>query len=314
MAVTLMHAKPGQANNELVFPATLQAIDEAPLYARVNGYVRAWLRGHRQACAAKQNPGRHRLARGRLTTDPCTRHAQPVEGQPPPRRHHRQGRYGELIKDNSVAQQEVDQNLAAQQASVVATTADVAQFQQQQKYEQIVAPFDGVVTERRINIGDLVNAGNSGTSALFRIARISTMRVFVSVPEAYSQQITEREPVQLTLTELPGQTFTGKVTRTDHAIDVNTRTLLVEIDVPNGGGKLIPGRVRPGSLQAAVQHASVARSHRRHSLPDGRAAGRGGRYDQPRAASKSLHRARLRQQHRGHRWHHPDGCPDRESA
>jgi RND family efflux transporter MFP subunit len=242
--VTVMHAKAGDAIDQLVLPATLQALDEAPLYARVSGYIHGWyadigkhVRNNEILADIDAPEVDQQLIRARAmlsqTKSNLTLAGTTAE------------RYRDLIKDNSVAQQEVDQNnqnLSAQQANVQAATADVAQLEQQQHYEKIVAPFDGVVTQRHVNIGDLVNAGNSGTGAeLFRVARISTMRVFVSVPEAYSQQITAGEPVQLTLTELPGDAFTGKVVRTDHAIDLNTRTLLVEVDLPNNSGKLMPG-------------------------------------------------------------------------
>jgi RND family efflux transporter MFP subunit len=154
-------------------------------------------------------------------------------------------RYQDLLKSNSVAQQEVDQNnqnLALQQASVVSSVANVKQLEQQQGYERVTAPFAGVVTERRTDIGDLINAGNSGTGAeLFRLSKIDVMRVFVSVPEAYSQQIVSGMHVTVGLTELPNQTFDGQVARNNHAIDPATRTLIVEVDVPNPQGKLLPG-------------------------------------------------------------------------
>jgi RND family efflux transporter MFP subunit len=242
--VTVMHAKPGDAIDQLVLPATLQAFDEAPLYARVSGYIHGWyadigkhVRNNELLADIDAPEVDQQLIRARamLSQNKSNLTLAGTTAE----------RYRDLIKDNSVAQQEVDQNnqnLTAQQANVQAATADVAQLEQQQQYEKIVAPFDGVVTQRNVNIGDLVNAGNSGTGAqLFRVARISTMRVFVSVPEAYSQQITHGEPVQLTLTELPGETFTGQVVRTDHAIDPNTRTLLVEVDLPNSADKLMPG-------------------------------------------------------------------------
>lgn len=244
LPVTLMHAQQGAATDQLTLPATLQAFEEAPLYARVSGYVRGWYADIGKQVSAGQlladisSPEvDNQLARTRAVLSQSQSSLQ-LAGTTAKR-------YQELIKDNSVAQQEVDvnnQNLAAQTANVAAVSADLAQLEQQQQYEKIVAPFTGVVTMRRINVGDLVNAGNSGTGTeLFRVSRISTMRIFVSVPEAYSQQIRPKEQVDFNLTELPGQTFKGQVMRTDHAIDLNTRTLLVEVDVPNGSGKLIPG-------------------------------------------------------------------------
>ena len=112
----------------------------------------------------------------------------------------------------------------------------------QQSYERVAAPFSGVVTERRTDIGDLINAGNSGTGAeLFRLSRIDVMRIFVSVPEVYSQQVSTGMNVTVQVTELPNQTFDGKVARSNHFIDPATRTLMVEVDVPNPKSKLLPG-------------------------------------------------------------------------
>jgi RND family efflux transporter MFP subunit len=121
-------------------------------------------------------------------------------------------------------------------------TAEVKQLEQQQSYERVTAPFSGIVTQRSTDIGDLINAGNSGTGAqLFQISRIDIMRIFVSVPEAYSQQIASGMHVKVQLTELPNQSFDGQVTRSDHSIALATRTLLVEVDVPNPEDRLLPG-------------------------------------------------------------------------
>jgi RND family efflux transporter MFP subunit len=154
-------------------------------------------------------------------------------------------RYRQLIKLDAVSQQQVDQNeqnLLAQQANVKAASADVANLQQQQAYEKVVAPFDGIVTARHTDIGDLINAGNGGPGAeLFRVSRTSTIRTFVSVPEEYSQQIRDGMHVSLELTELPGERFEGSVTRSAGAINVQSRTLLVEVDVLNASERLLPG-------------------------------------------------------------------------
>jgi RND family efflux transporter MFP subunit len=154
-------------------------------------------------------------------------------------------RYQDLIGSNSVSQQELDnnvQNQAVQNANVQSAMAQVAWLEQEQKYEKIIAPFDGVVTERQTDIGNLVNAGNGGTGTeLFRVSRISTMRIFVAVPEAYSEQVNNGMQVKVELIALPGQFFSGKVTRSDHAINPTSRTLLVEVDVANPNGKLMPG-------------------------------------------------------------------------
>jgi len=242
--VSVLHPKTGDLSDELVLPATLQAFSDAPIYARTNGYVSHWFAdigqhvSNGQVLAQIDSPDvDQQLIRARATLNQAQANLT-LAGVTTKR-------YQDLIKSNSVAQQEVDQNnqnLTSQQAAVVSATADVKQLEEQQGYEHVTAPFAGVVTERRTDIGDLINAGNSGTGAeLFRLSRIDIMRVFVSVPEAYSQQIATGMHVTVQLTELPGQTFDGQVARNNHAIDPATRTLMVEVDVPNPGGKLLPG-------------------------------------------------------------------------
>jgi RND family efflux transporter MFP subunit len=154
-------------------------------------------------------------------------------------------RYQELIKTNSVSQQEVDQNnqnLAAQEANVQAASAAVGRLEQMQGFEKIVAPFDGVITQRKTDFGDLVNAGNAGVGReLFQISQNSTVRVFVTVPEEFSQQVKPGTKAAMDLTSLPNRHFAAAVTRTADAIDANSRTLTVELDVPNPSGALLPG-------------------------------------------------------------------------
>lgn len=242
--VNIIQADRADASNEIVLPATLQAYDESPVYARTSGYIRKWYvdigqhvkSGQLLAVIDAPEVDQQLLhARAVLSQSQANLTLAAVTAK----------RYQELIKDNSVAQQQVDQNnqnLAAQQANVQASTADVANLEQQQIYEKVVAPFDGIITERHADIGDLINAGNSGPGAeLYRVSRTSTMRIFIPVPEGYSQQIKDGMHVRVELTELPGQRFDGQVTRSTQSINVASRTLLVEVDVPNPTGKLMPG-------------------------------------------------------------------------
>jgi membrane fusion protein, multidrug efflux system len=244
LPVNTIHASQGAASNEIVLPATLQAYDESPVYARTSGYIREWHAdiGERvqagQLLAVIDAPEvDQQLLRARavLSQSQANLTLAKVTAQ----------RYRELIKDNAVAQQQVDQNdqnLLAQQANVAAAAADVANLKQQQMYERVVAPFDGIITERHADTGDLINAGNSGPGAeLYRVSKTSTMRIFVAVPEEYSQRIQDGTHVSVELTELPGQRFAGQVTRSSQSINVSSRTLLVEVDVPNPDDTLMPG-------------------------------------------------------------------------
>jgi RND family efflux transporter MFP subunit len=244
LPVNVIRASEGNPTNEIVLPSTLQAYDESPVFARTSGYVHQWYVDIGQHVKAGQllatidapNVDQELLqARAMLGQAQANLTLAEITAK----------RYQELIKNNSVAQQQVDQNnqnLAAQQANVAAASANVANLEQQQAFEKVVAPFDGVITERRTNIGDLINAGNSGPGAeLFRVSRTSTMRIFIPVPEQYSQQVPNGLRVSVNLTELPEQPIEGTVTRSTRAINVALRTLLVEVDVPNPTGKLMPG-------------------------------------------------------------------------
>jgi RND family efflux transporter MFP subunit len=242
--VAVFRATPGDASEDLALPAMLQAFDESPVYARVNGYVAKWFTdigthvhtGELLALIDSPQVDQQLIqARASLNQARATLSLADTTTK----------RYQELIGSNSVSQQELDNNLqnqAVQQANVQSAIAQVAWLEQEQRYERIIAPFDGVITERRTDIGDLVNAGNGGVGTeLFRVSRIATMRIFVAVPEAYSEQISNGMKVNVELTALPGQMFSGAVTRSDHAINPQSRTLLVEVDVPNPAGKLMPG-------------------------------------------------------------------------
>jgi RND family efflux transporter MFP subunit len=154
-------------------------------------------------------------------------------------------RWQHLLETNSVSQQETDQavsDLASKQALVASNEANVRRLQQLQAYEDVYAPFDGVITQRNTDIGDLIQAGeNSPPRELFHLASINTLRVYIPVPEVYTDAVRTGEKVALTLDEYPGQSFSGTLVRNSDAIDPATRTLNVEVDVANPDGKLRPG-------------------------------------------------------------------------
>jgi RND family efflux transporter MFP subunit len=242
--VNVIHAELGSPATELTVPGTAQAFSESPIYARINGYLRAW----------NVDIGAH-VRKGQLLAvieapevDQELSHARAMLAQAQANlelANVTSARYRELIKSNSVSQQEVDnnnQNLNVQAANVQAATAEVGRLEQLQGFEKIYAPFDGVITARRTDVGDLINAGNSGLGAeLFRISNINTMRVYVNVPEVYSEAIAPGVRATMEVAALPNRQFTGAVERTSHAIGMNSRTLLTEVDVPNPKGELFPG-------------------------------------------------------------------------
>jgi len=155
-------------------------------------------------------------------------------------------RYQALLTKKAVSQQDVDNAVGTYNANksiVEADQANVKQLQALQSFEKIYAPFDGIVTARNTDIGDLVNSGSAGgvKTDLFHIAQPGTLRVYVNVPEEYSQGIKEGMTADITLAEFPGRKFQGKLVRTADAINMTTRTLLIEIDVANPTGTLLTG-------------------------------------------------------------------------
>ena len=242
--VNVIHPQRGKSSSDLTLPGMIQAFSQSPIYARVDGYVRAWhadigthvTKGQLLAeIDAPEVDQQLNQARAMLNQAETSLALAKVTAP----------RYQELIKTNSVSQQEVDQNnqnLAAQQANVQAATAAVSRLEQLQGFEKIVAPFDGVITQRKTDFGDLVNAGNAGVGReLFQISQYNIVRVFVTVPEEFSKQVKPGTRATMDLTELPNRHFPASVTRTTNSIDINSRTLTVELDVSNPSGELLPG-------------------------------------------------------------------------
>jgi membrane fusion protein, multidrug efflux system len=242
--VNVIHPERGKSSSDLTLPGMIQAFSQSPIYARVDGYVRIWYvdigahvtKGQLLAeIDAPEVDQQLNQARAMLSQAETTLGLAKVTAV----------RYQDLIKTNSVAQQEVDQNnqnLAAQIANVQAAAAAVGRLEQMQGFEKITAPFDGVITLRQTDFGDLVNAGNAGVGReLFRISQNQIVRVFVTVPEEFSKQVKPGTRASMDLAELPNRHFSAAVTRTTDAIDINSRTLTVELDIPNPSGDLLPG-------------------------------------------------------------------------
>jgi RND family efflux transporter MFP subunit len=167
-------------------------------------------------------------------------------------------RYQGLLKTNAVAQQDADNATGtynANKAIVEANQANVKQLQALQSFEKIYAPFDGVVTARNTDIGDLINSGSSSSvkTDLFHIAQPGKLRVYVNVPEEYSQGIKPGMTADLSLAEFPGRKFQGTLVRTSQDINLTTRTLLIEIDVDNPSGTLLTGSYAEVHLAVPTQ-------------------------------------------------------------
>jgi len=233
----------GQAE-DLVLPSTLQAYVESPIYARTNGYLVKWYhdigsrvnKGDLLADIETPEVDQQLMqAKADLVTAQANEHLSEIT----------EARYSELLKTDGVSKQEVDNangDLAAKRAIVQSAAANVRRLEELKSFQKVYAPFTGVVTQRNVDIGTLINAGNGGTSQqLFFLAQTDPIRVYVNVPEAYAPSIHKGLGAYLELTQYPGQKFEGEVVRTAEAIDLATRTLLTEVDVPNKSGLLLPG-------------------------------------------------------------------------
>jgi|HubBroStandDraft_6_1064221.scaffolds.fasta_scaffold80535_2 RND family efflux transporter MFP subunit len=243
--VALVHPQRSAPSNELVLPANVQAYIDAPIYARTNGYLKKWYVdiGARvtagELLAEIETPEvdqQLRQARADLATAEANLSLARITAD----------RYVGLLKTDSVSKQDTDNaqaNYAAQKATVQSGEANVKRLEELQSFEKIYAPFAGVITARNTDIGALIDSGSSGgaRTELFHIAQPDRLRVYVNVPEVYSQAAKPGLTADLVLTEFPGRRFAGNLVRTADSIDQNTRTLLVEIAVNNPTGTLLSG-------------------------------------------------------------------------
>lgn len=241
--VNVAHPRPGDRAQELVLPGNTQAFIDSPIYARTNGYLKQWYVdiGARvnkgQLLAEIETPEldqQLRQASADLATAEANLNLSQITA----------ARDENLLKTHSVSTQERDNAVngaAANQATVQSNQANVARLEQLQSYEKVYAPFDGIITARETDIGALIDAGANAPKELFHIASINKLRVYVAVPEVYSTAARSGAPADLTLDEFPGETFHGTLVRNSDSIDPASRTLLVEVDVENAGGRLKPG-------------------------------------------------------------------------
>ncbi len=254
--VAVIHPTSEGTGEDLVLPGTLQAYVESAIYARTNGYLRKWYhdigsrvnKGDLLADIDTPEVDQQLLqARADLNTAQANEHLSQIT----------ETRYSELLKTDGVSKQEVDNatgDLAAKRAIVQSAEANVRRLEELKSFQKVFAPFSGVVTQRNVDIGTLINAGNGGTSQqLFYLAQTDPIRVYVNVPEAYAPSIHHGLGAYLELAQYPGEKFQGEVVRTAEAIDLATRTLLTEVDVPNKGGLLLPGGYAQVHLQVHLQ-------------------------------------------------------------
>lgn len=256
--VTTVTPQAGPTETEIQLPGNLMAYTEASIYARTNGYVKAWytdigaklkagqLMAEIEApdvdAQLRQSAADLSHARASLDIDQLNFH-----------------RSQELLATKVISQQEFDQNrtnLEAAQAAVKAGEANVQDLTVEQGFQKITAPFGGVVTRRNTDVGALINAGSSSAQELFHVARTDVLRVFISVPEVYSAMVRLDTPASLDVAEYPGVKFQGKIAHLAGAIDPASRTLLTEVQVPNEDGRLFPGAYANVHLVLKLKNSS----------------------------------------------------------
>jgi RND family efflux transporter MFP subunit len=257
--VEVVHPKLGADGQEVTLPGNAQAFNDTPIYARTRGYVEHWyadIGAHvkqGQLLALIQTPELdQQLEQARA--DLKTAHANFEIAQITARR------WQNLVKTNSVSQQETDQavsDLSAKEALVASNKANVDRLQQLQAFERITAPFDGVITARNTDVGALIQADDNSTKELFHLASIRKLRVYIPVPEVYAASVRNGESVKVTLDAFPNEEFTGTVVRNSDAIDLSSRTLNVEVDVENPTGRLFPGAYAFVHLKLPAADAAV---------------------------------------------------------
>jgi len=242
--VTVIHARRSADTEEVVLPGNVQAYIATPIYARTNGYLKSWSFdiGARvkagQLLAEIETPEVDRQldqARADLATAQANYDLAQTTA----------ARYQSLLQSDSVARQDVEDkvgDLHARKAMVDSAAFNVRRLEETQRFQKVYAPFDGVITARNVDIGALINAGgNAPGKELFDISATSQLRVYVNVPQAYSRNMRLGGVANLTLAELAGRRFAGKIVRTADSIDPVSRTLLTEVDVDNPEGELLPG-------------------------------------------------------------------------
>ncbi|HLY63008.1 MAG TPA: efflux RND transporter periplasmic adaptor subunit [Terriglobia bacterium] len=242
--VLVIHPKRASNSQEVVLPANIQAYIDAPVYARTDGYLKRWLvdiGAHVKAgqlLAEIDTPEvdqQLQQARADLNTAQANFNLSQITAT----------RYQGLLKTDAVSKQDVDNatgDFEAKKAMVASAQSNVKRLEDLQSFQKIYAPFDGVITARKTDIGALINSGNGGPAQeLFHIAQVHRMRVYVNVPQTYSRAAKPGLTADLTLAEFAGRRFQGKLVRTAESIDAASRSLLVEIDVANPTGELLPG-------------------------------------------------------------------------
>ncbi len=241
--VRVTQPKAGAAEQTVLLPGTRQGYVQAPISARASGYLKKW---HKDIGS--------KVKQGELLAEIETPEIDQQLSQAVAARqqaasslelaHSTLGRWEGLRKRDAVSQQELDERRSAEaqaRANLAAADANVERLRQLEGFKRVLAPFSGVITKRNVDVGDLIDAGGGAGRALFLLSQTDPLRVYVNVPQSYSQMVKPGQQVAVTQAELRGESFKGQILRTAASIDATTRTMQVEIRLPNADGKLLPG-------------------------------------------------------------------------
>jgi RND family efflux transporter MFP subunit len=260
-SVSVVAPKQTAPATEIILPGNMQPFISSPIYARTDGYLKKWyfdIGAHVKAgelLAIIQTPEvDEQLSQARSTLNTAQANLELAQIT--------RDRYQGLLIKHAVAQQDVDNAVGtytANKAIVDADMANVRHYEALVSFEKVYAPFDGVITARNTDIGDLINSGSSTAprTDLFDISQTRTLRVYVNVPEEYSQGIKPGQTAaEVALAEFQGKRFPGKLVRTSESINATTRTLLVEVDLDNPGGNLFSGSYAEVHLNIPAQNST----------------------------------------------------------
>ena len=256
--VNVVTPKQTDGSGNTLLPGTLRGYVESPIFARATGYLLHWY----------VDIGA-RVKQGQLLADLDTPEIDQELAQAMAQRDQINSslglakssyeRWQQLRQRDAVSQQELDERQSTYTqdvANLAAAEANVRRLNQLESFKRIVAPFDGVVTQRNVDVGDLIDAGSGTSRALFALAQSDPLRVYVQLPQAYAQNVSVGKQVIVTQAELPGQQFHGTIANISGAIDVPTRSLQIEVRLPNPDGKLRPGAYVQVAIPA-VAHSDI---------------------------------------------------------
>jgi RND family efflux transporter MFP subunit len=263
--VVVAAPKAGAPVDSFVLPGNVTAFTDSPIYARTNGYLTHWY--FDIGARVKKGALLADIATPELDQQLSQARADLVTSQANANNAHIQAeRYSGLVQSNAVSRQDTDtfvNQAAATAAAVRSAQANVQRLTELQSFEKIYAPFDGVVTARTVDTGQLIDQGAG--KELFHMQAIQTLRVYTNLPQSDSQTVKRGMKIGLTFVERAGKVYQGTLVRTADAIDPVSRTLLVEIDVDNRGGELLPGslaQVHFKTPPAGLPQGRHARGHR----------------------------------------------------